>query len=205
MLTSKEKIIEAAIEVFFDKGFDGASMREIAEKAGLTKPMIYYHFKNKEALYLELIEEYLDLFCQGLESMLAKDSDPRATLSAIIDFFEQTFARGAKVYNIIQREIIGNGHYVALLTEKYFIKLSQNIAGFLQQGQQSGFIRPDLDPQLAEMSLISILLLYFSGENVFQHMGRSMNTRVYERSAFKNHIFNLFTVGKPTTETGERT
>ncbi|MBN2106358.1 MAG: TetR/AcrR family transcriptional regulator [Deltaproteobacteria bacterium] len=202
MLTSKEKIIEAAIEVFFDKGFDGASMREIAEKAGLTKPMIYYHFKNKEALYLELIEEYLELFCQGLESLLAEDSDPRARLSAIIDFFEQTFARGARVYNIIQRETIGNGHYVDLLTEKYFIKLSQNIAGFLQQGQQSGFIRPDLDPQLAEMSLISILLLYFSGENVFQHMGRSMNTRVYERSAFKNHIFNLFTVGMPTTETG---
>jgi AcrR family transcriptional regulator len=46
MQTSKEKIISAAIEVFFEKGFDAASMREIAEKAGLTKPMIYYHFKN---------------------------------------------------------------------------------------------------------------------------------------------------------------
>lgn len=199
MQNSKEKIIEAAIDVFFEKGFDGASMRAIAEKAGLTKPMIYYHFKNKEALYLELLEEYLALFCQGLEGLLAKDSDTRATLSAIIDHFEQTFAKGAKVYNIIQREIIGNGHYVALLTEKYFIKLSRHIAGFLQQGQKLGCIRPGLDPQLAEMSLISILLLYFSGENVFQHMGRTMNTRVYERSAFKNHIFKLFTVGTPTT------
>jgi len=203
MTNSKEKIIEAAIEVFFEKGFDAASMREIAEKAGLTKPMIYYHFKNKEALYLGLLEEYLELFCQGLERLLAKDSDPLMTFSAIIDFFEQTFAKSAKVYNIIQREIIGNGHYVALLTEKYFIKLSQHIASFLQHGQQLGFIRPDLDPQLAEMSLISILLLYFSGENVFQHMGRSMNTRVYERRAFKKHIFNLFTVGTPTTATGE--
>ena len=203
MLTSKEKIIEAAIEVFFDKGFDAASMREIAEKAGLTKPMIYYHFKNKEALYVALLEENLELFCQGLESLLTKDSDPRMTFSAIIDFFEQTFAKGAKVYNIIQREIIGNGHYVDLLTEKYFIKVSQRIAGFLQQGQQQGFIRPDLDAQLAEVSLVSILLLYFSQENVLQQMGRSMNTGVYERSTFKNHVFKLFTVGMPTTETGE--
>ncbi len=128
MLTSKEKIIDAAIEVFFEKGFDAASMREIAEKAGLTKPMIYYHFKNKEALYLGLLEENLELFCQGLEATLAADSHPRVTLSAIIDLFEQTFARGAKVYNIIQREIIGNGHYVALLTERYFSKISLQIA-----------------------------------------------------------------------------
>jgi TetR/AcrR family transcriptional regulator len=203
MLTSKEKIIEAAIEVFFDKGFDAASMREIAEKAGLTKPMIYYHFKNKEALYVALLEENLELFYQGLERLLTRDSDPQATLCAIIDHFEQTFAKDARVYNIIQREISGNGHYVALLTEKYFIKVSQRIAGFLQQGQKLGFIRPDLDAQLAEMSLVSILLFYFSQENVFQHMGRSMNTRVYERTAFKNHILKLFTVGMPTTETGE--
>ena len=203
MQNSKEKIIEAAVEVFFEKGFDAASMREIAEKAGLTKPMIYYHFKNKEALYVALLEENLELFYQGLESLLTKDSDPQTTLSAIIDHFEQTFAKDARVYNIIQREISGNGHYVALLTEKYFIKVSQRIAGFLQQGQQQGFIRPDLDAQLAEVSLVSILLLYFSQENVLQQMGRSMNTGVYERSTFKNHVFKLFTVGMPTTETGE--
>ncbi len=203
MMNSKEKIIDAAIGVFFEKGFDAASMREIAEKAGLTKPMIYYHFKNKEALYLGLLEENLELFYQGLELLLTKDSKPQATLSAIIDHFEQTFAKGAKVYNIIQREISGNGHYVALLTDKYFIKVSQRIAGFLQQGQKLGFIRPDLDAQLVEMSLVSMLLFYFSQENVFQQIGRSLNTRVYERTIFKNHIFKLFTVGMPTRETGE--
>jgi len=48
------------------------------------------------------------------------------------------------------------------------MKVSKGIASFLQQGQQQGFIRPDLDAQLAEMSLVSILLLYFSQENVFQ-------------------------------------
>jgi AcrR family transcriptional regulator len=196
MQNSKDKIIEAAIEVFFDKGFDGASMREIAEKAGLTKPMIYYHFKNKEALYLGLLEEHLELFCQSLRSLLAEGGDIRATLSAIIDLFDQTFARGAKVYHIIQREISGSGRYLACLTEKYFIEVSRGIAGFLHRGQRQGVIRPDLDAQLAEMSFVSILLFYFSQENVFQHMGRFLNTRAYERTAFKKHIFKLFTVGE---------
>jgi AcrR family transcriptional regulator len=203
MPTSKEKIIDAAIEVFFEKGFDAASMREIAEKAGLTKPMIYYHFKNKEGLYLGLLEENLELFCRGLEGLLAEGGDPQSTLCAIIDHFEQTFARGAKVYNIIQREISGNGHYVAMLTERYFSKISLLIAQFMGRGQQLGFIRRELDPQLAEMSLVSILLLFFSQENVFQHMARFVDPNAFSREAFRAHIFKLFTVGLPATETGE--
>jgi len=203
MLNSKEKIIEAAVEVFFEKGFDAASMREIAEKAGLTKPMIYYHFKNKEALYLGLLEENLELFCQGLERLLAEGSDPRAMLCAIIDHFEQTFSRGARVYMIIQREISGNGHYVALLTERFFSKISLRIADFIRDGQQRGFIRRELDPQLTEMSLVSILLLYFSQENVFQHMAQFVGPHIFSREAFRAHIFKLFTVGEPTRESGE--
>jgi len=203
MQTSKEKIIFAAIEVFFEKGFDASSMREIAEKAGLTKPMIYYHFKNKEALYLGLLEENLALFCQQLEATLAADAHPREILSSLIELFEQTFARGAKVYNIIQREIAGNGHFVALLTERYFSKISLQVARFLLKGQQQGFIRPELDAQLAEMSLIAILLIYFSQENVFQHMARFIDPHTFSRGAFRAHIFKLFTVGTPTTETGE--
>ena len=203
MQNSKEKIIEAAIEVFFEKGFDAASMRAIAEKAGLTKPMIYYHFKNKEALYIALLEENLALFCQQLEILLATRAHPRAILSSLIDLFEQTFARGAKVYNIIQREIAGNGHFVALLTERYFSKVSLQVADFLRKGQLQGFVRPELDAQLAETSLISILLIYFSQENVFQHMARFIDPHVFSREAFRAHIFKLFTVGAPTTETGE--
>ena len=203
MQNSKEKIIEAAIEVFFEKGFDAASMREIAEKAGLTKPMIYYHFKNKEALYIALLEENLALFCQQLEALLATEAHPRAILSSLIDLFEQTFAWGVKVYNIIQREIAGNGHFVELLTERYFSKISLQVADFLRKGQQQGFIRPELDAQLAEMSLIAILLIYFSQENVFQHMARFIDPHTFSRDAFRAHIFKLFTVGAPTAATGD--
>ena len=45
-MTSKEKIIKAAIKVFSAEGYDSAFMDEIARVARLTKPMIYYHFKN---------------------------------------------------------------------------------------------------------------------------------------------------------------
>ena len=61
-MTSKEKIIKAAIKVFSAEGYDSASMDEIARVARLTKPMIYYHFKNKKDLYLYLLESHVERF-----------------------------------------------------------------------------------------------------------------------------------------------
>ena len=58
--STKERIEEKAVALFSDRGYDATSMREIAEAAGVTKPVIYYYFKNKEQLCHHVI-------CSGLE------------------------------------------------------------------------------------------------------------------------------------------
>lgn len=67
----RRKIREAAVKLFLDKGFDGASMDEIAEQAGVSKQTVYSHFNNKEELFsacicekcvsYELSSEFVDL------------------------------------------------------------------------------------------------------------------------------------------------
>jgi AcrR family transcriptional regulator len=52
----KEKIFQSAIALFAEYGLNGARMEQIAEKAGTTKRMVVYHFKNKENLYLLVLE-----------------------------------------------------------------------------------------------------------------------------------------------------
>ncbi len=47
---TKDSILKAAEELFSEKGFDGTSVNEITEKAGVNKPLIYYYFKSKEGL-----------------------------------------------------------------------------------------------------------------------------------------------------------
>ncbi len=46
-----------ALRVFAERGFDGTSMSELAEAAGVTKPVLYQHFRSKRALYLELLDD----------------------------------------------------------------------------------------------------------------------------------------------------
>ncbi|MBU5486033.1 TetR/AcrR family transcriptional regulator [Clostridium sp. MSJ-11] len=61
----KQRILDAAISVFIEKGFEEASMREIASAAGLTTGAIYHHFKNKDELFYHAVKEAM-YFAQKL-------------------------------------------------------------------------------------------------------------------------------------------
>jgi AcrR family transcriptional regulator len=52
--STREKILDVALDLFTDQGFDGTSMREIAERLRISKPAIYYHFASKEEILLAL-------------------------------------------------------------------------------------------------------------------------------------------------------
>jgi AcrR family transcriptional regulator len=52
--STRERILDVALDLFADQGFDGTSMREIAARLGITKPSIYYHFASKEDILLAL-------------------------------------------------------------------------------------------------------------------------------------------------------
>lgn len=52
--STREKILDVALDLFTDQGFDGTSMREIAERLNISKPAIYYHFASKEEILMAL-------------------------------------------------------------------------------------------------------------------------------------------------------
>ncbi len=53
----RKKILDASLELFASKGYEGTSIRDIADKAGVTLPNIYYYFKDKEGLYQAVLKE----------------------------------------------------------------------------------------------------------------------------------------------------
>jgi TetR/AcrR family transcriptional regulator len=55
--SAKALLIKVATSLFAEKGYAGTSVREIVEQAGVTKPVLYYYFKNKEGLFLAILEE----------------------------------------------------------------------------------------------------------------------------------------------------
>jgi AcrR family transcriptional regulator len=73
---TKARILDAAREMFAQKGFSGTSIRDIATASGMSNPTIYYHYINKEGIILALIGEAYNTLVEELEGSLHGTEDP---------------------------------------------------------------------------------------------------------------------------------
>src|SRR2546429_3172487 len=73
----RRQLLDAALEVFADRGFYGTSMDELAETAGVTNPVFYKHFGSKRALYIELLEDVGRRLIDEITKVTASASGPR--------------------------------------------------------------------------------------------------------------------------------
>ena len=81
-------IVEAAIEAMFENGYHGTSVREIADRAGMSVANVYYYFPSKHDLLFRFMEGSADQLLQQLEAMLAEaDPDPRTRLAEAVRLF----------------------------------------------------------------------------------------------------------------------
>ena len=80
---NKELILRAASEEFADKGFAASKTSDIAAKAGVPKPNVYYYFKSKENLYREVLESIIDPILRASTPFNA-DGEPNTVLSNYI-------------------------------------------------------------------------------------------------------------------------
>jgi len=70
----REKILKTATKIFARKGFDGARVDEIAQKAGVNKALIYYYFKSKEEILEEIMKQFLEESLQRKQKLLERSS-----------------------------------------------------------------------------------------------------------------------------------
>lgn len=81
---NEDRILDAALEVFADCGFKGATIDQIATRAGLSKPNLLYYFRRKKDLYLAVLERTLDMWLEPLSAIRA-DGDPAEEIRAYIN------------------------------------------------------------------------------------------------------------------------
>jgi AcrR family transcriptional regulator len=77
-----EQLLELADQLFAERGFHGASMDELARRAGVSKPVIYDHFGSKEQLFASCVRRTGEALAERVAKAVHKESDPRARLRA---------------------------------------------------------------------------------------------------------------------------
>jgi len=81
---NEDKILDAALEIFADCGFKGATIDQIASRAGMSKPNLLYYFRRKRDLYVAVLERTLDMWLEPLGAIRA-DGDPAQEIRAYIN------------------------------------------------------------------------------------------------------------------------
>ena len=87
--TVRQKLLSAAIALFARKGYAATTVREIVESAGVTKPVLYYHFSSKEGIFLAMMNDAMAEFEATAASALGEEGPAKAR---ILTFLDRLFA-----------------------------------------------------------------------------------------------------------------
>lgn len=186
-LENRQRILEAAEAAFAAKGFDGANMREIAQAAGVNKFMLYYHFENKEALFLEVLEANFKPFFQQLAAILTRNSSLEEAIADIYDLYAKLFAvRGARLRPLMAREIAAGaphvGKFFSTLAPQLFDLWRPKILAYI--GKDS---LPDRQLKLAVYSMMIGIVSNFLMHPIFARIMEADGLSLHDQEV-KDHV-----------------
>ena len=157
----REEILLAAKHLFIEQGYHGLSMRQIAEAVGVSKAAIYYHFRDKEELFLAILEIYLDEIEAILDLVQAEGTTCRQQISALVEAILSQPAEQRAVIRLASQEMSQlNAEARQAFNKTYHKKFIDKIQAILKAGVESGELKP-IDTGVATWMLLGMMYPYF--------------------------------------------
>src|SRR5205823_11167749 len=151
----RENVRAAAVQLFAEYGYHAAPLRNIARMAGIQAASIYYHYANKEALLVEIMETHMQQLNANLERIVREQSDPQKQLyDAIANHIRLHTSYKAEFF-IVDTEIRAlegeNRRYILAMRDQYEALLQQ----LLREGMEQGVFRPS-DVKVTSYAIIAM-------------------------------------------------
>src|SRR5438094_6413626 len=104
----RRQLLAAAQEVFVAQGYHGAAMDDIAERAGVSKPVLYQHFPGKLELYLALLDESVGTLLDTVRDALRSNPDPKQRVAATFGAYFEYVAGAGQAYRLVFESDLSN-------------------------------------------------------------------------------------------------
>jgi len=104
----RRQLLDAALEVFVTQGYHAAAMDEIAERAGVSKPVLYQHFPGKLELYLALLDESVDTLVETVRDALRSNPDPKQRVAATFGAYFEFVGGKGQAYRLVFESDLSN-------------------------------------------------------------------------------------------------
>ncbi|GAO41268.1 TetR/AcrR family transcriptional regulator [Flavihumibacter petaseus] len=156
------QILTTAESLFSEKGFDGTSVRDIAEKAGVNVAMISYYFGSKEKLMETIFERRTEHIRLRVESLMKDDSiDYIGKVHLIIDeHIEKAFSKFQFYKLMVCEQVINKNPVILDIIKEVKKRNMQVITELIRKGQEAGVFRSDVD----------VILLFSTMYGTVSHM-----------------------------------
>jgi AcrR family transcriptional regulator len=149
----RDTLLDAAVAVFNESGYDATSVAALAARLGLSKAAIYHHFASKE----EILETALDTALDGLEGVLSDTGGirPADRLAAVLEGAVRVLAANLPSVTLLLR-VRGNSEIErrALDRRRAF---DQAVTSIVRAAQAEGAVRPDVDASVATRLLFGMV------------------------------------------------
>jgi len=204
---ARTALLEAGRELFALHGFDGTKVDRIAERAGVNKALISYHFGGKIGLYREIIAGAFGPLGSRLEEIAASPEPAEAAIRKMIETFAGLAREHPGFPPMILREILSEGRHLGPDLAPHLVRVFGSVRAIIARGNASGAFRP-VDPLMTHLALTGSLMFFFATERFRAKLVEEARLPFPMPSSddYVHHVEDLYLNGlRATGPTGERT
>lgn len=167
MVDKKTQIMNHAINLFADKGFEGTSIRDLAKAAGVNVAMVNYYFGSKEKLVEAIIEEKSSYMKDRIEELESNNSlNDLDRINALIEDYVNRILSGASFHKFLHKELMDTKREeIHAFLNTSFTRNINNFARIIERGIENKHFKP-VDAKLTVVSIIGCISQVVSSKNM---------------------------------------
>jgi TetR/AcrR family transcriptional regulator, fatty acid metabolism regulator protein len=160
---TRERIIEAATEVFARRGVHGTRVADIAERAGIAYGLVYHHFRNKEEILSAIFSERWAQYVAYLEEVAGAPAPFRERMRRLIHFWVETYRQDNDLMTVMINEITRSYEFLESHDITAVLVAFDPIERIIVEGRANGEVRTDLDARLATYVVLGVAEMVLTG------------------------------------------
>ena len=163
-VATRRALLAAAINAFAEKGFAGARVNEIADRAGVNKQLLYHHFGNKDDLYRVALEAVYSQMRDKEKELQLNDLSPLDAMRALIAYSFDYLVEHPEFIRLVNDENAQGAPHAAGSDrlKKMHWPLVELLRDALERGAADGTMRDDMDPVNVYISIAGISYFFLS-------------------------------------------
>jgi TetR/AcrR family transcriptional regulator, fatty acid metabolism regulator protein len=144
-----QRILDAAVSIFAEKGFHAARVSDVADRASVADGTIYLYFRNKEELLMTAINTAFHAFMSRARSELALLDSPKAKLRCLARLHLEALGSNRDLAVVFQMELRQSARFLTPFSHQQMVEYLGLVRETIREGQSQGVFRPELRDKIA--------------------------------------------------------